>query len=151
MFCKKPVFSVLMTILVIIALIAGGFALFRVGFAQGYTSSLAADGDGSALIFPGDFQRGFPSHFSHPMGFFIFGRLIGMFFFVGLLILLIGGIKRMFWFRHWKSASGPGSETWKDWHHHAAAHHWGPPPWVQGGKPDDNADESDGESAETEQ
>ncbi|MBL7164576.1 MAG: hypothetical protein ISS57_18470 [Anaerolineales bacterium] len=150
MFRKKPIYGVLMTVLVIIALIAAGVALYRVGFVQGYTTGLVTEGDGSALAFPGDFQRGFPPHFGHPMGFFVFGRLIGLFFFVGLLVLLIGGIRRLFWCRPWKFAGGPHPEAWKDWHHHAAAHQWGPPPWAREGKPEDKVDEPEGESEEAE-
>ncbi len=127
---NKSIFGVLMTVLVILALVAGGYALFRLGFAQGFSSGSIAEGDGSALAFPEGFRPGYGYHYGHPLGFFGFGRLIGLFFFIGLLMLFIGGIRRMFWCRPWRYAGGPDSEAWKKWYqHHPAAHKWGPPPW----------------------
>jgi len=143
MFRKKSIFGALMTLLVVVVLVTGGFALFRVGFAQGYSTGITAEGDGSAIAFPDGFQRGFGPNIGYPMGVFVFGRLIGMFFFVGLLIMLIGGIKRMFWYRHWKTAGGPGSEVWKDWHYHPGAYKWGPPPWAKDENISNKSDEPD--------
>ncbi len=140
MFRKRSIFGVLMTVLVILALTAGGFALFRAGFAQGYTSGLIAEGDASALTFPDGYPRSFGPHYGYPMGFFAFGRLIGMFFFVGLLVLLIGGIRRMFWCRPWKHAGGSHPAAWKHWRDHPEAHKWGTPPWAKDWKaPEDES------------
>ncbi len=151
MFRKKSVFGVLMTFLVILVLIAGGFALFRLGFAQGYSSGIITEGDGGALAYPDGFQRGFGHPYAYPMGFFGFGRLIGLFFFIGLLFMIFGGIRRMFWCRPWRFAGGPDSEKWKEWYrHHPAAHKWGPPPWAGDEKPADIDDEADEASEEVE-
>jgi hypothetical protein len=140
MFRRRSIFGGLMTIFLIVALVAGGFALFRFGFAQGYTAGIAGEGDGSTLTVPGPYSHGFGPYFGYPVGLFVFGRLIGMFFFIGLLFMLFGGIKRMFWFRHWKTAGAPGSEAWKDWLGHPAAHKWGAPPWARDEKEPDDAD-----------
>ena len=149
MFRKKSVFGVLMAVLVILALIAGGFALYRLGFAQGYSSGIFAEGDGSGLPLPEGYHRGLGYHYGYPMGFFVFGRLIGLFFFNGLLFLLIGGIRRMFWCRPWRYAGGPDSQKWKEWYrHNPAAHKWGPPPWAGDENPTDLDKESDQASEE---
>ena len=150
MFRSKTIFRALMALLLVMALIAGGFALYRVGFTQGYSSGVISEGDGSALALPEGFRPGLMPHYGfgygHPMGFFFIGRLIGLFFFFGLLFMIFGGIKRMFWYRHWRAA-GRDSEAWKKWYQqHPAAHKWGPPPWAG----DEESSDLEGETGETE-
>ncbi|MBL6983381.1 MAG: hypothetical protein ISR58_19555 [Anaerolineales bacterium] len=148
MFRKKPMFGVLMTVFVILALVAGGFALFRLGFAQGYSTNIIAEGDGSTLTYPDGLHPGFGRYYGHPMGFFFFGRMIGMFFFIGLLFMFFGGIRRMFWYRRWKHAGGRDPDAWKDCHHHQ--HHWGPPPWARDEEVSTSEDKTDEASEEAE-
>jgi hypothetical protein len=106
----------LLALLLFGLLAAGGAALYRAGFAQGYqAAALAANSTGNAaapnLPAPGFYPSPyFWPAYSYP-GFFPFGPLLGIGFFL-LVFFLIGGLFRSFAWRHYAGQPGHG-----DWGH----------------------------------
>jgi hypothetical protein len=106
----------LLALLLLGLLVAGGSALYRAGFAQGYqAAALAANSSGSTGT-PGLPVQGYYPYpyfwpgYGYP-GFFPFGPLLGIGFFL-LVFFLIGGLFRGFAGRHWAGHTGHG-----DWGH----------------------------------
>ncbi|HMD90917.1 MAG TPA: hypothetical protein VKF38_17305 [Anaerolineaceae bacterium] len=123
MFRFSTLWRILM-ILVLVALLAGaGTALYHAGLAQGYQAGVAAaakTGSGTTPQLP-YYGYGYPPFGFYPgigyPGFFpFFGPLIGIGFFL-LIFVLISGVFRFAFRRHW---AGRG-----DWG-------YGPGPWGQG-------------------
>jgi len=130
-------FRLLGVLLLIAVLIGGGALLFRSGQAQGYAIGLAASGKeltvpapganpGPSMFPGGHYGYGFyPPHF---MPFFApFGCLAGGMFLL-FFFFAMGGILRMFAWRHMLRHAGPGPNgPSSGWHRH-----WGgpTPPWA---------------------
>ena len=115
----------LLALLLFGLLAAGGTALYRAGFAQGYqAAALAAGSAGNTATstLPGIYPYPYfwPAYGFH--GFFPFGPLLGIGFFL-LVLFLIGGLFRGFGGRHF--AGHPGYGGWNhgpeghwEWHEH---------------------------------
>jgi hypothetical protein len=102
---------ILVTILLFGLLAAAGFGLVRLGWSQGYTAGLLAEGAEFAQPYFGPRYWG-PGFFGGGL-FLLFG--VGLFFFFGMFVLRI-----LFFGRHmraWKRAGGTPPEGWGE--------HWG--------------------------
>jgi hypothetical protein len=110
----------LLTLLLVAVLVAGGAGLFRLGWAQGYqagTQATTAGSSGAAPQLP--FYYPYP-----PYGFFPFFHPFGIFACIGgflLLFFLFGGLFRLWGWRHW--AGGARHGYWGhshegEWHEH---------------------------------
>jgi hypothetical protein len=125
-------------LLVIGLLIAGGSAIRRSAWSQGYMMGrLAAGGDDGEVVPYAPY--GYPGSHLRP-SLFLCG--VGPLFAVGLLFLLLVGAGKFFRFRAWREAGGPQDEGW--------ARHWHPPhgpmpPWCWGRE---KASEEQAEEAE---
>jgi hypothetical protein len=120
------VWRLLFALLVIGVLVAGGTALFRAGWAQGYqvgALATAPGGSGNAPALPYYYP---PYAFYPPFGFHPFG-LFGLVFGFFLIFFLFGGLFRFLGWRHWAGHTGYGDWSqgsvppWaKEWHerHH---------------------------------
>jgi len=126
--------------LAVLLLLGGGAAIFRAGYAQGYTTGYSSDGEAGELAFPENFHPRFPYHYRYPLGFFP-GHLFGLFF-GGLFFLMI---LRLIFFRRWAHPA-----AWKHWHHHPEAQKWGSPPWAKDWKAPEN-EETPSDESESEQ
>jgi hypothetical protein len=108
-----------MAALLLIAILAGGgYAVYRLGFTQGYAVGIAQTAGDSQ-----QFRQGFPYYpgFMMPhfgFGFFPIFPLFGFLFFGFFILMLVGFIFRP---RHW----GPAGMQ------HMHDHPWGPPPWAK--------------------
>ena len=135
----------LAALIVVGLLIAGGTAIHRRGWTQGYVMGrLAAGGeDGAAGPY---LPYGYPGRH---VGFAPALCGLGPLLTVGLLLLALVAAGRLFRFRAWKKAAGPEGERWaRHW-----ARHWrhGPtPPWCWGREePAEGTDEGAEPNAET--
>lgn len=145
MFRHGFVWRLIATLLFVGLLVAGGFALFRAGFAQGYqvaaltakagsTGSTAPAVPGAGMMpFYGMYPRyGFGPGFGFPGFFSPFRFLFGIGFFF-LMLFLVGGFIRMMVFgsfmrRRWAAAGQPGNWEHGPWGHGP----WRSGPWGQG-------------------
>ncbi len=121
----------LLALILLGLLTAGGMALYRLGFAQGYqTAALAANSAGNPAVTPNlpglyPYPYFWPAYGFH--GFFPFGPLLGIGFFL-LVFFLIGGLFRGFAWRHFAGRHyvghpgyggwGRGPEGHWEWHTH---------------------------------
>lgn len=148
MFRKRFVFGILAMIVIVGLMSVGGAVLYRTGFAQGYATSITAEGDVDELTFPGRFYPGYKYHYGYPRGFFP-GHLFGLFFGGLFFLMFVSAIFRMIFFRRWGMAYGPHPAAWKHWYHHPDAHKWGTPPWAKDEKvPEDDPEAPDEGEAE---
>ncbi len=130
MFRNKKTFSILTIVILVLVLIAGGFALYRIGFLHGAAAGLNSEDLMMGREFFDSYHSGrlpysgmFPhSRGFYPMGFNPLGGLLGLLFFGFILFLIFRGIASLFWGRRMHMAYGP-------WQHHHGQH-WGPPPWA---------------------
>jgi hypothetical protein len=128
-------------------LIAGGVAIYYLGWSQGYgTGQLPAEGEGVA---PWPYLPHGPGYMARP---FAFAMCTGLIFKLGLLLLLfciIGKIFRCFAWGMvggpWMMMGGPRSRRWA--RHWRRYHPHGPmPPWWWGDeKPSEETTEPDAE------
>ena len=112
MFRGRFLTTTLVTILLLGLLAAAGFGLVRLGWSQGYTAGLLADGAELSQPYFGPGFRG-PGFFGGGPLFLLCG--VGLFFFFGMFVLWM-----LFFGRHmraWKRAGGPPPEGWGE--------HWG--------------------------
>lgn len=118
--------GVALTVLIVIGLlIAGGSAIQRGAWTEGYMiGRLSAGGDDGTVIPYAPYGFGYPTrHF----GFAPFLCTAGLF----VLLLVMAGKFFRFW--AWKQAGGPEGEEWtKHWAKHWRGHHG--PPWCWGEK-----------------
>ena len=139
MFKNRKYLGILIAVVVVLALIAGGFGLYRMGFMHGAAANINFEdlqmSHEAFMPFHGDegyaagrfpHSRGFIS----PMGFNPLGGLFGLFFFGLILFLIFRGIASLFWGRRMHMAYGPHG------------HPWGPPPWVSEARPAQTAPEN---------
>ncbi len=111
MFRKLSLWKVVLTLVVIALLVAGGAAIFRAGYAYGYAADSSSIEDQSAIVFPHSFApSGLPFR-PHP-GFMPFFPILGLICGGGLLLMLLFGIGGLFRFRAWHVAGGPNVEGW---------------------------------------
>jgi hypothetical protein len=101
---------ILLTLVLVGVLVAGGIALYRTGWAQGYQAAvLVAGGKGGnttpALPFYGVYPYSYPG-FGFPF-FAPFGLCLGIGFFL-LVFFLFTGLFRFWGWRHWAHRSWPG-------------------------------------------
>ena len=90
-------------LLVLAGLIGAGVFAYQLGVAQGVAQGIPA---GAAAV-PGPYAYGFAHHGFFPFwGFGCFGILIPLF----LLMLIFGGMRRMFWGGGWGHHGG-----WRKW------------------------------------
>jgi hypothetical protein len=100
----------IMTLLIIGGLVAGGALLYHSGFANGYNAAvLAANASGKAGVTPLPYNGYLP--YGPGFGFPIFSLFapLGLFLGIGfffLLIFMIGGVFRLFGWRRWAAQSG---------------------------------------------
>jgi hypothetical protein len=116
MFVRR-IFALILVVLLVIGLLSiAGYA----GWSQGYTMGhLAASGEGGTVAPYAPYAIGFSP--------FWFG--IGLFFKLGLLLLLFLVVAKCFGFWAWRMASGPQGKYWaKHWPHHGPPR----PPWHPG-------------------
>ncbi len=111
---------ILITLLLVGLLVAGGVALYRFGWAQGYqagalVAASSTTGQGSQAAPPAPYYYG-PWFYERPFigpgfGFFPFFPLFGLGFFL-IVFFLVGSLFRVWGYRRWYGAPGPGY-----WHH----------------------------------
>src|SRR5512146_2823431 len=116
MFGSFRVWRVLLTLLLVGLLVAGGVALYQLAFSQGYQAGAIASGDGGSNV-----QPAYPGYwhgwggFGFPFFFWPFGLFLGIGF-IFFLFFIVGGLFRMGGRRHWRDwddrprnpAEGPG-------------------------------------------
>jgi hypothetical protein len=132
MFKNRKYLGILVAVVLVLLLVAGGFALYRAGFAHGVAANLNIEdlgfmghGDFGSFYDDGRYAAmGHPfSHHGRGFGFNPLGGLFGLFFFGLILFLIFRGIASLFWGRRMHMAYGPHG------------HPWGPPPWASEAKP----------------
>ena len=134
----------LAALIVVGLLIAGGTAIHRSGWTQGYVMGRLAAGDEGGAAVP--YAYGYPGrHFGFAPALCGLGPLLT----VGLLLLALVAAGRFFRFRAWKKAAGPEGERWaRHWARHW--HHGPTPPWCWGREePAEGTDEGAEPNAET--
>jgi len=110
-------FRILLALLIIGGLVAGGVAIYRLGWAQGYqASALLSNKSGTAVqpALPGMPYYGYPMmpYYGYRPGFgFPFFPLIGIAFFL-FFLFIIGGLFRFGMHRHWAQAQA-GHGPWE--------------------------------------
>jgi hypothetical protein len=109
-------FRFLLALVLIGVLVAGGMALYRTGWAQGYQTAAVTTAAGSAAgaaapAVPAPYYAYPPVPYGYGYGFhpffFPFGPLLGIGFFL-FVIFAIGGLFRFGMRRHWAGGYGPG-------------------------------------------
>lgn len=135
MFWKRFLWALVVGVVVVGLLVAGGYAAYSAGWSHGNAASqLAAPEEGGAVTpyAPFGFARpGARYGFAHPgalYGFAPFAFILGALFRVGLLVLLIALIGRLLFFRHWRMAGYPPQGPWT---RHGHPHHGPMPPWCE--------------------
>jgi hypothetical protein len=130
-----------LALLVIGGLAAGGSALYRTGWEQGYQTAVltlpAAGGDGAQLA-P---RAPMPAYGYGPMGGYGFGRMgffnpFGFLFGIGgflVFLLVTGGLLRMLFWRGRRGWGGPNGPN--GWRHG--------PPWAQPSQPETQPEKKD--------
>ncbi len=106
----------LLTLLVVGFLVAGGFGLYRLGWAQGYQAGAVVSQGNSSGQPPQLPYYGYPPYaygFGFPYFFFPFGPLLGIGFFL-LFFFLIGGLFRLGGWRRWRGDGGRGPRSDQD-------------------------------------
>ena len=118
---------VVLAVLIVGLLTAGGYGVYRMGWAQGYQTaaiSAAAAGQGSDnpqgqvapyAYGPWGYGGYGPRMWGPGFGFFPFFPLFGIGFFL-LFLFLIGGLFRGMGYRRWGGGPGPG--YWQHEHEH---------------------------------
>ncbi len=107
----------LLALLIIGGLVAGGVALYRTGYAQGYQTAAMVLANNKAAA-PGVppvmpyYGYGYPFVYHWGFGFPFFFPLIGIGFFL-LFFFLIGGLFRFGMYRRWAHAGG-GRWVWQE-------------------------------------
>ena len=146
MFKKYSFLGIFLRILFVALLVAGGIALYRAGYTQGYVAGAAVEVSGDSITLPERFHPGLMPYRMHPKGFFP-GNMIGLFFGGLLFFMGIAAVRRMMWFQRWRAEGGPEAEAWMGgWHAcRPPFHHWGPPPWV---RKDDSSQKEQGQPEE---
>jgi len=128
---KYSFWGIFLKILLVVLVVAGGIALYRFGYTQGYLTGAAAEVGAESMTWPEGLYPGFAPHYMHPRGFFP-SRIPGLFFGGLLFFMGIAAIRRLFWFQRWRAVDGPEAEAWMhSWHACAHPHHWGPAPWMR--------------------
>ncbi len=118
MFRYGILWRILLALLLVGVLIAGGAAIYRTGWAQGYqVGALAANSPNTQgnnpLPYRGYPYGGFWPGYGFPFFFPPFGIFFGIGFFF-LIFFLVGGLFRLFGWRRWAGPYGP--------------RYWGPDP-----------------------
>jgi len=123
----------IMTLLIVGGLVAGGALLYHSGFANGYNAAvLAANASGKSGVTPLPYSQYLPYGPGFGFPFFIFFAPFGLFLGIGfffLLIFMIGGVFRLFGWRRWAAQSGMAgfgrhhtdSAWFKEWAEHTKA------------------------------
>ncbi len=128
---KYSFWEIFLKILLVVLLVAGGIALYRFGYTQGYMTGAAVEVGAESMTWPETFRPGFMPYHMHPRGFFP-SRIPGLFFGGLLFFMGIAAIRRLIWFQRWRAAGGPEADArmggWHTWPH---PHHWGPAPWMR--------------------
>jgi hypothetical protein len=124
----------LLAIAIIGAVVVGGWAIHRAGWAQGYAlGQAAASGEG-----------GVPAPYGSALAVLLLWGT-GLFFTVAVLALLIGIIGKVFgvWALRTVMAGGPGRDYWASrWHRaHGARHPWC---WSWEGPSEQKTEKADG-------
>ncbi len=131
-----------LTVLILVGLlVAGGSAIHRSGWTQGYMMGRLSAGDEAAVPF---MPYGYPGR-----GFGLSHSLccVGPLLTIGLLFLLLIMAGKFFRFRAWKLADGPKGKDWaKHWHRH----HGTKPPWHWWGWDESSEEESEAAAPEAE-
>ena len=121
MYRRGIFFRIVLAILLVVVIVAGGMAAYRMGWGQGYLAGAAsASGEGleSGLVMPG-FGGYLYRPFYPGFGFPFFGLCFGIGF-IFLIMFLLGGVLKPWSRRRW--AGHPRHGKWED----------GPmPPWAK--------------------
>jgi hypothetical protein len=112
----------LLALVLIGLLVAGGTALYRAGWANGYQAAAVSAGNAGKAVTPPVPYFAYPPAYFGPgyfyPGFFPFGPLLGIGFFL-LVFFLIGGIFRFAFYRRWAGKYGSGGPYGPGgWGHH---------------------------------
>ena len=120
MYRRGIFFRIMLAILLVVVIIGGGFAAYRMGWGQGYLAGAAAGSEG---LEPGLMVPGFGGHLYRPFypgfGFPFLGLCFGIGF-IFLIMFLVGGLLKPWRRRGW--ASHP---------HHGKWEHGPMPPWAK--------------------
>jgi hypothetical protein len=128
MFRGFLVLRIVGTLLLIGLLVLGGFLIYNMGWRQGYVAGLLATGGEHAV--PMHAGWGYPERAFGPG--LVFGGL-GLFFLIGMVVLLVVATSGIFRARRWRMAGQMPDGPWAQhgpWRHGPWA--YGPvPPWCQ--------------------
>ena len=124
MFRKISLWKVVLTLIVIALLVAGGAAIFRAGYAYGYAADSSSIEGQSEMVFPPNFALSGRSFRPHP-GFMPFFPILGLIFGGGLLLMLLFGIGGLFRFRAWHTAGWPRRDPRRAMQYWGAGCPWG--------------------------
>jgi hypothetical protein len=116
-------------LLILAIFVGGGVAIYKAGYANGFTvGALESEGGGEITapqVLP---HHGYPYRsVSRP---FLMFPVFGLCFSVFLLLAFFGGIRHLVYYKMWKSAGMPGQEEMgKYWHKAHRSPHWRGPWW----------------------
>jgi hypothetical protein len=142
MFKSRFLIGFLVFIIVAILLVAGGFAVYQLGYSQGYATSLAVStAEEGVKLIP---QQAFP----HPgyywyIGYGGFFRPLLLCFAIVAFLLALFTILKTIRFLTWRSMIASDPEKW---HRHWRRYRHGPPGWY--GYQESETQESESESPE---
>lgn len=122
MYRRGIFFKIVLAILLVVVIIGGGFAVYRMGWGHGYLAGTAlASSEG---VEPGLLMQGFGGHLYRPFypgfGFPFFGLCFGIGF-ISLIMFMVGGLLKPWGRRRWghphhgKWAYGPKPPWAKEW------------------------------------
>jgi len=122
MYRRGIFFRIVLAFLLLVVIVAGGMAVYRMGWGQGYLAGTAAAS--SEGVEPGLLVPGFGAHLSRPFypgfGFPFFGLCFGTGF-IFLIMFLMGGLLKPWGRRRWghphhgKWEKGPMPPWAKEW------------------------------------
>ncbi len=138
---KPTLWRAVTAVVIVVLLIAGGVALYRFGLGRGYALAAGAEGVEFDREMWGSYHHvAFPFG-RHPMGFFPFGSLLGLFLTGLLFLFVVKGIFRLIFFRPWPMHPDADPEAWSRWHGPG----WGAPPWQRAAKDPPETQDPDSE------
>jgi hypothetical protein len=130
MFRTKFIWWSLLSLILIVTLAVGGFALYRLSWSQGYLAGQQAPALGVAPnVTPG-----------LPYGFFPGGWIFSFFIFLFVIFIISRIVRTMFWL-----SAGPGMVGgWRrDWRRFAHHHPYRGGPWCYGWEDEESQKESE--------
>lgn len=130
MFGRGIFFRAMLAVLLLVVIVAGGMAAYRMGWGQGYLSGTASAS--SEAVEPGLLAPGFGAHLYRPyypgIGFPFFGLCFGIGF-IFFVMFLVGGLLKPWGRRRWgyphhgkwgKGPMPPWAKEWEDFQRYKA-------------------------------